>query len=1515
MRQLKHPVIERAKSFIIERAMLLVTVVLCVLFLKLNLNLNPKFKQVNDSYANGSAINLNQGVEAERLADLLLLDNYVSDPRDAAFIATQIVEKLNSPKAESLPNLYELNKSSFQVPASLADSLGGEMIRERVSRSYQSLRVDAITIAKQSENLPDLVSIGKGNGRIIVSVMEQDTTAGPIKRMLDRNTKPVDGVLVQLKEHWYDSLKVAQDSILGYAKTNGGVVRFEGLDTARYYSVIPISKGFEYGAARGTTGGNLGSESKGVREFSFIQRTHTIRLLNDSTYRQIRDDESLTVRTPGDFRKALFKWLAFFFVAWWGLYLILKVRRAPFSKGIIAMLMLLTGFCLLTMFSIHNPLTDKMLGVDMAQGIIVGVVAMAILQWVDFERFFQDGYAIKFDFVLQLVRWFFVPFSQKVAPIRERLKLCQDSSPTKFFLRLGIVLSTPLLILDLFQITRLGNFVKKIMARLPKGFGYLLMALILTLLLWTPFGEAIGGMKVNLNLFGLRFQPSEIAKYLIVIFIAAFFYRYASKIVKYSDRGNATLFKRKIMVLFGGLLGLGVLLCLYLFLGDMGPALVLGVSFVLLYSIVKSKTDLSGLTERNKLGRIFTSDFAMLVYGVLSFALMLAIGRNMGQWGMGFFCLAWFVGWVIFGIARRKQVFESAMFMNLIIAAFIFGGSILKQIPIESLQSAGERLEDRREMSVNTWGNLGITEGEAQDAGVNDQVVQGLWGLATGGATGQGLGKGNPNLIPAFHTDMVLASIGEQVGWIGLLVIVVCLALLLRQCVVVGFRSGNTFVFYLTTGIAIVTGVQFMVIALGSTGIIPLTGVTVPFLSFGKVSMILNLAAFGVVLSLSRKTSEADGAQRKNMESYNYTIALSSLLYSALAVFVLAVFLNYAVWERNGTLTRPVFVNNVDGAPVIEYNPRIALLMKQLHAGNIYDRSGRLLATNDKSTIAIGDYESYGVNAVDLSTTLKKRSLRYYPFGNHLLFMLGDYNTGVPFAYYKNNPIGYLAESQHLAALRGFDNILYDGNEEPVKVNLSSAGYQGNAFLPADTLHREGVVLRDYSAIVGCLKDHYRIARWNARREKRDITLTVDAALQTRMQNAIASHVAERLQGEAWNKLRVSVVVLNSANGELLTSANYPLPNQDTLLNAPNVYDEKDRHELAYTDRDLGLTYQTMPGSTAKVMSALAGFQKMGTGAAKLSYYIDERETVEPPTDEPNYQRDRHNTSMEEAIRLSSNNYFINLVNDQELYANLDSIYRAVGIRMPYRWEDNKLVGRSMTPYFFEPDYNDGITAEKYRNGILHIGKENVRTYRDYIEKRTRERVFEQMSGYHNGHDWNRMAWAWGQYDMGASPLNMARIAAIVANEGRLVETRFILRGNRTLEVPKKPGSVQIVSPAAASVLCGYMQNESKKHRDNTSLRAAFPADMGGKTGTPERELWRRTNRIDRNGNPQMETVKRNDGWYMFFVDSPKEGAPLAVAVRMERLPEAKGNTSRRAVELTDKVVLAVLREMNYITD
>ncbi|MDR1810495.1 MAG: FtsW/RodA/SpoVE family cell cycle protein [Prevotella sp.] len=1475
-----------------RKTLALVTVVLCLGFFTLFSNFKEQLLTAETGYSAQTTLCLNRDVNVDALSGLLVRGNYIFDAKDAAYIARHLKNILQ--KYDELPNLGEINKSAFLMSAADAYKQGGDGLRHRVDSSYATLGVTGEALAKYSTPIPSTIDLDGGNSQITVRVQEADTSASWFARkILRRSTKPAASVLVRLKQHYYlayydkataDSLTIAADSVLGYAMTDrNGTATFWGLDGTGYYSVLPVRKGYEYGASKGTADGNLDASEN---EFIFRQNEHKITPFDMQTYRQIKEDNVLTARTPARFRNSFITSLIFFFMAWWSISIVLRISRKKTANKeadplLLPVLMTLSGVGLLAMYAITNPLTDKLLGYDTAIGAIVGVVLFGLVSRIDFSAFFSvhSPFLLQSDFVMRFLEWAARPFYEKL-----QTKKSLSESLAAYRLKLLSKIACAVLCFPLELILRpLKSFFRPFFK--TEGAGYLMLAFLLLVLLYL-FGSGPEGSGVKVNLF--FFQPSEITKYLVVIFLAVFFKNNAGKIRKFSEEFDWMHIKAQLRTVAIAILGIGALLLCYLVLGDMGPALVLAVTFIIIYSVVRG-------------------DFGQLLLGVLSFAVFLGGAYcllDKSQSTLLAFAALWLFVWVGYGLLKpRKQLYESAIFMNMVIAAFLFGGLLFGQL---GLSHQAQRLQDRIDICLS-----GIWDNEVRGG---DQVVQGLWSLASGGWVGQGLGEGNPNLTPAFHTDMIFASIGEEMGWLGLLLIVLCMFLLLHRSLQIGYQAGNPLLFYLAAGIAVVTGIQFLVITLGSAGLIPLTGVAVPFLSYGKTSLIINLAFFGVLYSISKR--KATETQAKSIEPYRKIVGVSSIAYAAVSTVLLACLLfGCQVFKRDKTLLRPAFVCNRQGERVAEYNPRIRLLIKQIDAGNIYDRNGLLLAASDKSAILnnIDRYREAGIAESAFRKEMQQHKQRYYPFGDNLFFWTGDYNTSILWNDSEDNPRGYIAERRHLAALRGFDNLKDETGGIVGTATLKAQNYKASPFL--HPVKKEySYICYNYSALLPMLKDGLngsKVKAWNDARKNRDITLTVDAALQTRMQNEISAYIAcpeqyglykDYFKGEIWNRLRVSVVVMNAATGDLLCSANYPLPIQDSLRVKPD-YIEKNMNGKAATDRDLGLTFQTAPGSTAKVMSAMSALKKMGVEAADKKYFIYPDEIIERgKVNEPNNRY----VSMEDAIVLSSNCYFINLVNDNNLYASLNAIYSAAGVRI-----DKKLTGlprgafKPMTPYYF--DYKPPMP--EYKSEIASTGNKAVHLYNDYITKRDSGsiRVFERMSGYAHGHDWNDAAWAWGQGSMRATPLNMARIAAIVANGGKFVPTQFVLKSNRDKTVKRpKYRPIQILPRPEADILKTYMLKEADKHRNNPVAPVAFPTDlnMGGKTGTPERGFSYEY--IDEAGKTAVKTMEMNDGWYIFFIDSPKENAPLAVAVRMERL---RDKNSKAAVFLTDKVVLKALGE------
>lgn len=149
-------------------------------------------------------------------------------------------------------------------------------------------------------------------------------------------------------------------------------------------------------------------------------------------------------------------------------------------------------------------------------------------------------------------------------------------------------------------------------------------------------------------------------------------------------------------------------------------------------------------------------------------------------------------------------------------------------------------------------GWLGAFEQENYDAiGGSFQLVQGMFGLANGGLIGTGLGQGRPDIVPLAESDFIIASLGEELGLVGLFAILALYVLLVARGFRIGFNGTDDFGRLLAVGLAFVIALQVFVVIGGVTRVIPLTGLTTPFLAAGGSSLVANWIIVALLLRLS----------------------------------------------------------------------------------------------------------------------------------------------------------------------------------------------------------------------------------------------------------------------------------------------------------------------------------------------------------------------------------------------------------------------------------------------------------------------------------------------------------------------------------------------------------------------------------------------------------------------------------------------------------------------------------------
>lgn len=179
---------------------------------------------------------------------------------------------------------------------------------------------------------------------------------------------------------------------------------------------------------------------------------------------------------------------------------------------------------------------------------------------------------------------------------------------------------------------------------------------------------------------------------------------------------------------------------------------------------------------------------------------------------------------------------------------YVASGSLLFGVGAYISWLRFSHVQTRVETWLDPWGD---------PLGGGYQLIQGTFALAAGGLVGTGLGLGDPTRIPAAETDFIFAVIGEEMGLFGTTAVLTVFLLLVGAGLSIAIRANDSFTKLLSLGLTATIGIQAFVIMAGILRVLPLTGITLPFVSYGGSSLVANYMLLGLLARISHEQMAA----------------------------------------------------------------------------------------------------------------------------------------------------------------------------------------------------------------------------------------------------------------------------------------------------------------------------------------------------------------------------------------------------------------------------------------------------------------------------------------------------------------------------------------------------------------------------------------------------------------------------------------------------------------------------------
>lgn len=248
-------------------------------------------------------------------------------------------------------------------------------------------------------------------------------------------------------------------------------------------------------------------------------------------------------------------------------------------------------------------------------------------------------------------------------------------------------------------------------------------------------------------------------------------------------------------------------------------------------------------------GYLVSNRDTLTLAGKKVFGLQLPRSRDLGP-----IIVVWLVSILV--LVFEKDLGTSLLFFGLFVAmiyiateriSWVLIGLVLVGVGAAAAASALPHVAGR----FDAWLNAFDPEIYDREFGGSYQIVQGLFGMANGGLMGTGWGAGRPDIVPYASSDFIFAALGEELGLTGVIAILAMYTLLVQRGMRIAIGTRDGFGKLLASGLAFVIAWQCFVVIGGITRVIPLTGLTMPFLAYGGSSLLANWLIVALLIRIS----------------------------------------------------------------------------------------------------------------------------------------------------------------------------------------------------------------------------------------------------------------------------------------------------------------------------------------------------------------------------------------------------------------------------------------------------------------------------------------------------------------------------------------------------------------------------------------------------------------------------------------------------------------------------------------